>query len=125
MQDIPVDAKWRVLVAMSDRAIQYQCSSRLADEGFNVANVSDACACLDALRCGRCDILVVEKQLAVGRDPGVVELMDNDPDIKTIPAVIVELPAKSKRNCVRREHDPFAMEELVQLIKNRLLNEAL
>lgn len=120
MQAEMLEARKTVLMAISDSTLQYQYSSRLSSEGFNVANVSDANECLDALRCRAFDILVVEMQLPSGQGKGIIEVMRNDPQIQAIPAVIIEIPGDSIRDHRRSNGFPNAIEELVQIIKSRL-----
>jgi CheY-like chemotaxis protein len=97
MQSNQEEARKTILMAISDSTLRYQYSSRLASEGFSVANVSDAIECLDALRCRAFDILVVEMELPSGRGEGIVNMMSYDPQIQTIPAVIIEIPDDSLR----------------------------
>lgn len=108
----------RVLIAISDPQLQNQYASRLAEEGFSVANVLDGLSCLDALRCSRFDILVVEMHLQWGSGEGVVDVMSKDPEIETIPAVIVEIP--TTRLVDSSNSQPSAIDELVQVIRRRL-----
>ncbi len=120
MQATMLEARRTVLMAISDSTLQYQYSSRLSSEGFNVANVSDANECLDALRCRAFDILIVETELPLGQGEGIIEVLRNDSQIQAVPAVIIEIPVDSRKGHRRSNGSPLAIEELVQVVESRL-----
>lgn len=96
----PTKGRKSVLVAMANPSKRYEYSRCLAVEGFDVANVSDAFACLDALRCRPFDLLVVEEFLPWGHGDGVVEVIHSDPEIHTIPVILVEVPSRTSPGSV-------------------------
>ena len=117
--------KQSVLVAIANPLVCLQYSSRLSAEGYDVANVSDALSCIGALRCRSYDLLVVEIRLPWGHGDGVVEVMQQDPEIEAIPAVIIN-PAASGHEparvngCSRFPVSELGVEELVREVRERL-----
>jgi DNA-binding response OmpR family regulator len=78
-----------VLLADSNRALRHSYAARLARRGFHVETAADGLECLDRLRSGRPDILVLDPDLLWGQGDGVLALMHDDENVPRVPVIFL------------------------------------
>lgn len=79
----------RVLIADPDDLMLAAYEAFLAGEGFLIQTVSTALDCLTALREAPPDLLVIDPDLPWGSGMGVLVLMEQEPDLPCVPAIIL------------------------------------
>jgi CheY-like chemotaxis protein len=79
----------RVLLADGEPGLTRLYQSALAGDGFSVAVVHDALACLAQLRSSRPDVLVLDPDLPWGQGMGILARMREDPDLPVVPVILL------------------------------------
>jgi DNA-binding response OmpR family regulator len=79
----------RVLIADSDRYLLDDYREYLEQQGFEVLTATTGLECVERLRDGEPDVLVLEPSIPWGWGDGVLAMMHEERDISTIPVIVV------------------------------------
>jgi carbon storage regulator len=79
----------RVLLADSERYLLDMYREHLEGRGFNVMAVTTGLECVERLRDGAPDLLVLEPSVLWGRGDGVLAMMQEDPNIPRVPVIVL------------------------------------
>lgn len=82
-------ASIRVLIADPNEVLRAVYREFLNREGFRVATAATALECVGHLRRFRPEVLVLEPELPMGGGDGVLALMHEDPQIASVPVVVL------------------------------------
>jgi carbon storage regulator CsrA len=79
----------RVLIADSDRYLLHDYRQYLEQHGFEVLTATTGLECVERLRDGEPDVLVLEPSIPWGWGDGVLAMMHEERDIRMIPVIVV------------------------------------
>jgi CheY-like chemotaxis protein len=85
----PSSKRIHVLIALRDAARLKSYREFLNREGFDVTVTTSALECWVELECRRPDVLVLEKELPWGGGDGVLALIDDEPETRDIPVILL------------------------------------
>jgi DNA-binding response OmpR family regulator len=112
----------RVIIADADTDLLERYKTHLVEHGLKVQTATTALDCVERLRAGRPDILVLEPAILWGGGDGVLELMRVEPDVPSVPVIVVSsragwTPPPATRFAVAEYHaKPLSPEELLKAI---------
>jgi CheY-like chemotaxis protein len=80
----------QILIADRDPLVWEQCSRFLAAHGYDVAVAADGLQCVEQLRSGCLDLLVLDPELLWGGGPGVLDWLTCEEPVKPVKVVITD-----------------------------------
>ncbi|MEN6458530.1 MAG: response regulator [Thermoguttaceae bacterium] len=79
----------RILLADSDQFLLDRCREYLERRGFRVMTAATGLECVERLRDGAPDVLVLEPSILWGGGDGVLAMMHEEPTIPRVPVIVL------------------------------------
>ncbi len=112
-----------LLIAIANDEERRRYANAFQEAGYRVSEATDGLSCLSALRDQTFAILVLDQHLLWGSGDGVVEVMQSDPTISSVPVVLLNFPKPNERDTEPIFTREFVCEEILQIVQKRLAGE--